>query len=143
MRLSTIIASSALALLATVSAQSTGAPNQQALAACYKCLGESGIAQTPACKGLENNKANPSLDKLTDQQKTCYCGLGANSAWITSCVKPDLCTNEMVLGLTEVYKSVPSSVCDSVSLKSEGVSSSKVATSVTVAAAMVALGALL
>jgi hypothetical protein len=98
MRLFTIAKSQILILLfqtASIFAQTpfptpTPLPPLNYLTACSKCIVDSAISISPTCT-IQSFTAFPSPHTLTDTQKLCYCPLTSSDAWITYCIKPELC----------------------------------------------------
>ncbi|KAF8944052.1 hypothetical protein BGZ47_004715 [Haplosporangium gracile] len=112
MRFSTIIATSAMAVL-SVSAQSV--PSD----ACITCMTNAKSAAAPACKGLEDTKTTGS--SFTDREKACWCGLKANTNWANGCVGADKCSAEVKEMLVSIVNAATAQItCDNVSSTSAG-----------------------
>ncbi|KAF9541652.1 hypothetical protein EC957_002893 [Mortierella hygrophila] len=106
---------------------------------CQDCLVNAGIAQVPTCTG-DNAwpKGNLALNTLTADQKSCYCQLSSNDAWVKTCSAPEQCGADIVSSFAQTLVAVKPAVCPTNS-GAEGV---KTMGGVTVAA-VAALSALL
>ncbi|KAF9096751.1 hypothetical protein BGX29_008440 [Mortierella sp. GBA35] len=97
--------------LSTVSAQ----PQPINTIACYQCLEKAAVALVPSCAGLVSSPLsaiaiNPL--SLTDNQKSCYCGIGkASASWAKTCENPETCDSATATDYIQSFAFLKSTVC--------------------------------
>ncbi|KAF9901205.1 hypothetical protein EC991_006404 [Linnemannia zychae] len=69
------------------------------MVACMKCLSKAGLAQVPACSTLQDNPATSGIpiEKLTNIQLQCYCGLISATEWTSTCSGPQQQCNATIV----------------------------------------------
>ncbi|KAF9899101.1 hypothetical protein EC991_009631 [Linnemannia zychae] len=105
-----------LTILSSLPSSSTTTHAQNAVNTilCYQCLEKAAVALTPACAGLVSSPLSAIVNpfSLTDNQKTCYCGIGAASAsWAKTCEAPETCDSSTITEYTSSFAVLKATVC--------------------------------
>ncbi|KAF9080008.1 hypothetical protein BGX29_008446 [Mortierella sp. GBA35] len=143
MRFSTSILVTLLAAVCATTYAQTQTPPMPS-AACQECLSKAGAAQVPSCTGSNAwPTGDLAVEKLTPEQKNCYCQLSSNNAWVKSCAGtgPEQCEAAVVQAFSEGLVLVKNTVCpaskSAAGLRLVDGSNAKVAAGMTAAAAAV------
>lgn len=103
----------ALAILSSLSSTATAQTPINTIL-CYQCLEKAAVAITPSCAGLVSSPLSAITNPLalTDNQKKCYCGLGAASAsWAKTCEAPETCDTSTISEYIQSFAVIKGTVC--------------------------------
>ncbi|KAK3836696.1 MAG: hypothetical protein J3R72DRAFT_450311 [Linnemannia gamsii] len=78
---------------------------------CSKCIVDSAIKLSSTCT-IQSFTTFPSPPHiLNDLQKSCYCPLTSSNAWITYCIRPELCNAVSINALFRDIAALRSYAC--------------------------------
>ncbi|KAK3836691.1 MAG: hypothetical protein J3R72DRAFT_201662 [Linnemannia gamsii] len=109
----------ALTILSSLSTTTTLAQTPINTILCYQCLEKAAVAITPTCAGLVTSPLSAIVNPftLTENQKTCYCGLGAaSSSWAKTCEGPETCDSSTITEYIQSFAGLKATVCLAVGL---------------------------
>ncbi|KAF9206791.1 hypothetical protein BGZ59_011487 [Podila verticillata] len=94
----------ALASVSMTSAQTTPPPADVPNTACSSCI-STNMQAVSACKALANlnPQSAPAPGALTPEEQACYCSLGANFSWLSSCQSATSCSASYISMLEQAY----------------------------------------
>ncbi|KAF9110643.1 hypothetical protein BGX27_006064 [Mortierella sp. AM989] len=108
-----IIIAAAIAIIATVSAQSNpgfDTPTKE----CMQCISNN-LMNVNSCKGLGYNVDPTTVDPAA---KKCACTLAQNLSWLKSCEGPATCSGAFINNIQSSYSTINTNFCAGVDTSS-------------------------
>ncbi|GJJ70907.1 hypothetical protein EMPS_03257 [Entomortierella parvispora] len=115
MRSQAILVLAAIALATSASAQTN-----TTVLACETCLVNAAKSSFPVCSSIASDPTITATDpsQLTGNDKDCYCSMVSSTSWVTGCVSPTSCPQDMLTELTQEFADAKNTYCAGFSVSS-------------------------